>query len=676
MKKVTLLFIVCAFLLAPHTASADIITDFVNWIIPAQLKPPPPIKVTEQGVGGILITADPIVVSGDTTRVFSLKSLVSRSFRIRNSGTLDLFLNKSNSLGYSAVPAIAYGDVPSAFALNVGEERVITITNPSTTTDIYLSKTDLGVVSTGTSVQPTVFVTNARSRATFVDNAGAQAVLASLTFNFTLNNATNKDIYVSRSINPLSFVTLSPVIGATASIKFIESDRAFQAGDSAAVYVIPAGTNRNFELTGIIDATKGTPGSKTVSVTEIHYSNSSTLLPLQSVSNAVQIRNLTVTAALASGEVQKPVITASSTPPVVAPPPAPPLPSDEPVITPSPSVSVTPSPSPSESASPTPSGSVLPSATVASTSAIQITAASTTVGSPIIENGEVIGYPVTFLFSARAVGKTIYLAKNPGMAFVTQQTGFGSLLPSLNNITTIPSIRTGDGGSYYVLPAGAVRSFQAFAVLKSDGLTKAGTQTFQITKINYGTKSNWLNEAFTVQNTANLKATVKLSPRTAAPSPSASPSASPTPEPSASGSPPASNFIALCYATPTSPETGETVSWQVMQSGGTPPLTYVWVGTDDLRGSSSLTTKKYTTPGKKDAIVSVNSGGNTITTACHVTVEQAPPSSSESPSPSTSPSPTPTSSGGVSVRIDAPERSLTASALYALGEFLDSLISH
>jgi hypothetical protein len=734
----------------PGIAQASPISNFVSWLVPTELKPVPVVEKTTQGVGGILITADPAIMSGDTLRTFYLPALTSRSFRIQNGGAVDLFLNKNSALTYAATPAVAPGDVPAAFSLSTGIDRTIVITNPSTTSNVYLSKIDLGITSTGSSTisQPSVFLNNARAASVAVSTSENAPAIASLTFSFTLNNATQQDIFVSRLINPLSFVTLASVPGASTSIKFIESAVKTIAGDVPNAYVIPAGSSRPFELTGIIDNTNGTAGTKTLALTEIHYSTSKNLIPVQILSGPVLLRNLSTTINLGTGNpavvppvttttpvkpvapvvpVSPVIIEADSTtalllippvlqgvdlkkPSIVVPPPI--------IATQSPSSTQSPSPSPSGSGTPTPSPSTIvtssPLATPQNTAtplsspsdssvgstatgSFVISLASTTVGAALVENGEVVGYPVTFSFTAKALGKTAYFSKTPSTAFITTQSGFGTILPSINNISAYPAVRTGDGGSYYIIPAETFRSFQAFAVLKSDGLAKAGTQTFQISTLNYGNRTSALTEGSTT--TPNLKATVKLAPRTVRPS--SSPSSSPSPSPSGTGSPSpspsAANLIALCYAVPTNPYTGDPVLWTVMQTGGSGTPSYTWTGTEGLAGSSSQVQKRYANTGRKDALVSVVSGNQSVTATCNVNVSLQPtPSYSSSPNPSGSSTPTPTptpistgSSGSMSIPEESTpspsssdvsfgnkkDRGFIANALYGAGEWLDSLFA-
>jgi hypothetical protein len=137
------------------------------------------------------------------------------------------------------------------------------------------------------------------------------------------------------------------------------------------------------------------------------------------------------------------------------------------------------------------------------------------------------------------------------------------------------------------------------------------------------------------------------------------------------------SLIALCYAIQNAPQVGDQVSWQVMESGASGSVSYDWVGTEGLSGSSALVSKKYTSTGRKDALVTVSSCGQTISASCYVNV--SPASTQSSPSPSASPAPAPTSSTAPKptgqVSLGNANRGLVAGALYSLGEMLDSLFA-
>jgi hypothetical protein len=702
-KKVTLLFVLGAFLIGPQIASASILDDIVNWLVPEELKPQIVVPVTQRGTGGVLITPEPAVVSGDTTETYYLPSLGSRSFAIENGGDVDLYLNKSNQLSYSAVPAQVVGDLPAAYTLP-RTERTIIISNPSTTTNYFLSKSDLSIKGTGstTVVASVLFISNSSAKAEPVTNNDGQSSIASLSHVFTLNNATNKDVYISKLINPLSFVSLSPVAQASTSVKFIEADPLTILGDATSTYVVPAGKNRKFIVTGIIDNTNGTSGAKRVSITGIKYSNNPTLAPLLTLNDQRMFVNLTTEINLGNGlsiPVRNPVVVPVSTTTTVTPvqpngtttvtKPATTTttntqttitttPIKSPIITTSPSVAASPSVTTSPSSTASPSGSVT---TIAPR--LIISYASTTIGLPIVDNGQIVGYPVTFTFNAQAVGKTVYLGKLPSTAFATIQTGFGTVLPMINSISSVP--RTGDGGGYYLISASSTRTFQAFAVLKNDGITKTGTQTFQISEIRYGFKSTALAEASTTERNSSLKATVKLAPfvvsipaqtpaQTTSPSPTQTSTASPSPTQTST----VEELIALCYAVPSNPITGDIVTWQVMQSGGSGTPKYTWTGTDSLSGSTATLKKAYSATGKKDALVSVVVGTQSVAASCYVNVSAAPvtatPDSTPTGSPTGTPSSTASPSGsGTSFRID-PSKTMISNVLYGIGEFLDSIL--
>lgn len=696
MKKVTLLFVLGAILVSPRVASASIFDDFASWIVPDQLKPQVVVSPTEEGVGGVLITPDPVVLTGDTASTFFLPALGTRSFTIENKGDTDLYLNKSKDLRYGAMPAQEPGDVPGSYILpKISAERTITISNPATSTNYYLSRTDLGIKEsaqiysqansqkvTVSSQSSAVFVSEAKAQATPVTGTAGEPSIASVVLSFKISNATANDIVISKLIDPLNFVSLTTVPQTNTAVKFITANPAAVTGDASTTYVVPAGQFRTFDVTAIVDNTNGTKGKKTVSITGIRYSNASDGSKLLSINDQNILKKLSVGVELGTGntipatvptktpEQTKATPTPAATPTNTVTPPTTVTPSPKQTATPSPKTSVSPSPTVTTSGSPSNQQT-----SVISPAAMVVTFATTTIGSPIIENNQITGYPVTFSFTVLARGKGVFMSKIPSLAFKTTETGFETVLPNINNILANPGIRSGDGGSYYLIPASTTRMFQAFAVLSSDGLTKAGTLTYQITHINYGLTSTNVTSASTTENTQYLKATVKLSPFiTTQSTPSPSVSVSPSPSSSASASPSSSSLIALCYAVPSNPVTGDTVTWQVMQSGGSGTPVYTWTGTDSLSGSTASLAKRYSTTGKKDALVSVVVGSQSVTTSCYVNVGAAPvtasPSSTPSPSSSSSASP---SGSGVSLHID-PNKSFVANALYSLGEFLDSLV--
>jgi hypothetical protein len=71
-----------------------------------------------------------------------------------------------------------------------------------------------------------------------------------------------------------------------------------------------------------------------------------------------------------------------------------------------------------------------------------------------------------------------------------------------------------------------------------------------------------------------------------------------------------------CYPTRTSIEEGDRVEWWASVYGGNGNYDYDWDGTDNLSGSGSSVSKRYTNEGTKRAQLRVRSGNQTITRSC------------------------------------------------------------
>lgn len=128
--------------------------------------------------------------------------------------------------------------------------------------------------------------------------------------------------------------------------------------------------------------------------------------------------------------------------------------------------------------------------------------------------------------------------------------------------------------------------------------------------------------------------------------------------------PRASNFNGLdvgCYADPINATPNQPVTWSVEVTGGIPPYSYSWTGSDGLTGAAASVIKFYKTSGAKSAIVTVTSadGRNTVH-ACSNTVTvrsygaPAPKPVVQQPQPASTTTPTPNNNG------------LSASAFFSL----------
>ncbi|HEY9583643.1 MAG TPA: hypothetical protein VJI66_01605 [Candidatus Paceibacterota bacterium] len=77
------------------------------------------------------------------------------------------------------------------------------------------------------------------------------------------------------------------------------------------------------------------------------------------------------------------------------------------------------------------------------------------------------------------------------------------------------------------------------------------------------------------------------------------------------------NLSASCYSNPTTGEVGDRIYWRSSVHGGDGNYNITWSGTNGLDGNGDSVTKRYTTPGTKNASITVRSAGQTISRNCN-----------------------------------------------------------
>jgi hypothetical protein len=83
-------------------------------------------------------------------------------------------------------------------------------------------------------------------------------------------------------------------------------------------------------------------------------------------------------------------------------------------------------------------------------------------------------------------------------------------------------------------------------------------------------------------------------------------------------------MFVTCSATPSSVLVGQNVTWNSFVNGGSGYYNYSWSGTDNLGNSGSqAVTTSYSTPGQKQATVTVSSNGITLSQTCTIYVSAA-----------------------------------------------------
>ncbi|MDQ5950450.1 MAG: hypothetical protein QG585_392, partial [Patescibacteria group bacterium] len=79
------------------------------------------------------------------------------------------------------------------------------------------------------------------------------------------------------------------------------------------------------------------------------------------------------------------------------------------------------------------------------------------------------------------------------------------------------------------------------------------------------------------------------------------------------------NFRAVCDVSPSNPDEGDTVKWSVKVYGGDGDYDYKWTG--DVTGNNRTETKRYSSSGRKEATVRIESDGDVIRKTCSVHVD-------------------------------------------------------
>lgn len=82
-----------------------------------------------------------------------------------------------------------------------------------------------------------------------------------------------------------------------------------------------------------------------------------------------------------------------------------------------------------------------------------------------------------------------------------------------------------------------------------------------------------------------------------------------------------------CSGSPNPAGLNQTVTWSSLVAGGTAPYSYSWSGTNALSGSTQTVTKAYTTPGTKNATVTVTDSGSPAQSqfgSCSIKVKTTP----------------------------------------------------
>ncbi len=86
--------------------------------------------------------------------------------------------------------------------------------------------------------------------------------------------------------------------------------------------------------------------------------------------------------------------------------------------------------------------------------------------------------------------------------------------------------------------------------------------------------------------------------------------------------PPPDTLNGSCSVSPSAINVGGYLNWSATASGGIGSYTYSWTGTDGLIGNSASVSQAYQTAGTKTGIVTITSGGQSISKTCNAVVNE------------------------------------------------------
>lgn len=462
-----------------------------------------------------------------------------------------------------------------------------------TTTNILVFQ---ATTTAATSSEP--YVTNLRvERGVPINNSATGAISQTFSVKYAVTAGTNP-VYIS-TIQPVAASTSMNLKGSKVSLASIADD--VTTGDTSKYFYVAPNQTKNFTLTYTSSAASYA-GGDTMQVISLNYGVNPNVLALQFKNAFVAAggnQTLLDTGLKVSllGPVQPPVIivpptTGTTTPPVAT-----------------------------------------------TTIPVTVSMASVKLGAPIIANDVTIGQPFAFEFRVTGGSEPVYISKDPKIAFATQQNGFaGSDGGSIATISTTPASANGDSASsYYVAPTSA-RTFTLNGMLNWRN-SPMSTKTFKLTAVNYG-KTVTSSSGFRIESgLSNLvvstfggyvNATTTATTTTVVKE---------------------SALTGLCAANNQDPKVGQSVYWQVSQSGGAAPFTYTWSGTDSLTGSTGTVVKSYATAGVKTATVTITSPQQSITKTCSVTVSPQTAAATPASTPTYSPTNSPTSTASPSTTV-------------------------
>jgi hypothetical protein len=141
-----------------------------------------------------------------------------------------------------------------------------------------------GTITLASSTTP--YVTDASSNIQTVDNGTLSPDSASFSFNFTINNISNKDVFISKNGRKSLGINITP--GTSYTFSSTNSIPASLTGDSSELFVIPSGSYRKFTTTGVIKRNDGMIANRNISINKISLSEIGGVNEIYSITNGLE----------------------------------------------------------------------------------------------------------------------------------------------------------------------------------------------------------------------------------------------------------------------------------------------------------------------------------------------------------------------------------------------------
>lgn len=141
-----------------------------------------------------------------------------------------------------------------------------------------------GTITLASSTSP--YVTDTSSNIQIADNGTLSPDSASFGFNFTINNISNKDVYINKNGRKSFGVNITP--GTSYTFSSTNSIPSSLTGDSSELFVIPSGSYRKFTTTGVIKRNDGMIANRNISINKISLTDIGGVNEIYSITNGLE----------------------------------------------------------------------------------------------------------------------------------------------------------------------------------------------------------------------------------------------------------------------------------------------------------------------------------------------------------------------------------------------------